>query len=686
MTTLLIILLALVFICGAPLFTIMLGGTALGALYGARGFESDFDGALAKMFGVGTGEQVNVLSTIPLFIYAGYLLAEAKTADRLVRFANALLGWMPGGLAIVTIGTCSLFTVFTGASGVTIIALGGVLMPALVRNGYPERFSIGLIAGTGSVGLLFPPALPLFIYGTVYGLTNLDPENWNTERFLFAGVVPGMVLVGMLSLVAITVAVFKKLPRQKFELGELGKSFLAALPELFIPFGVILGLASGFGLPEIASLTLVYVIILEVAVFRTVGARVLWAVSHEAMAMIGAIFIIIFASTALTDFMVNAEVPAKLVTWTQEHVDSKVVFLLAINLILLIVGTVMDIFSAIVVVVPLIAPIAKAYGIDPYHLGVIFLLNLEVGYLHPPVGLNLFLTSVKFRRPITEVMWATVPFLLTMIAALLIVTYVPALTVVPEAERRSPIKNLTRIVADGRLESQVSFKEIALVDARGVPLLDAKGKPLIRQFKACELSPRCAQDVPDDKRCEAGATCESEVCVRPGVEVIRDESQRNVCQDLFFAVTKCRPDAKVNDPKQIDCANREIASWAVKNLNGDALDQEKAVIVATEVALSDADGNAINGASGRQIVKRLASCDKLTGTKRENCRALFIEVSNCRIKPYELAECACPEGAAAGCGKERTPVCEDAMKAAVASCSKDAIATWGDDNKDDVKE
>src|SRR6187401_114268 len=236
MSTLLIILLAIVFISGAPLFTIMLGGTALGALYGARGFDADLDGAIAKLFGTGTGEQVNVLSTIPLFIYAGYLLAEAKTADRLVRFANALLGWIPGGAAIVTIGTCALFTVFTGASGVTIIALGGVLMPALVKVGYPERFSVGLIAGTGSVGLLFPPALPLFIYGTVYGLTNLEPEIWDTRRFLFAGIVPGMVLVGMLSAVAVTVAIVKKLPRQKFNVKELAESFFLALPELFVPF------------------------------------------------------------------------------------------------------------------------------------------------------------------------------------------------------------------------------------------------------------------------------------------------------------------------------------------------------------------------------------------------------------------------------------------------------------------
>src|SRR5258706_8948967 len=161
------------------------------------------------------------MSTIRLFIYAGYLLAESGTATRLVRFANAILGWMPGGLACVTISTCALFTVFTGGSGVTIIALGGVLMPALVRAGYPKRFSVGLIAGTGSVGLLFPPALPLFIYGTVYGLTNLDPEIWDTRRFLFAGIVPGMVLIGLLSAVAVAVAIYKKLPRQTFELGEL---------------------------------------------------------------------------------------------------------------------------------------------------------------------------------------------------------------------------------------------------------------------------------------------------------------------------------------------------------------------------------------------------------------------------------------------------------------------------------
>jgi C4-dicarboxylate transporter, DctM subunit len=613
MMTLLIILLGLAFISGAPLFTIMLGAAALGAISLPREFSSEFDGMVEHMLNVGLGDQVQVMSTIPLFIYAGYLLAEAGTADRLVRFANAALGWVPGGLAIVTIGTCALFTVFTGASGVTIIALGGVLMPALVRQGYPERFSIGLIAGTGSVGLLFPPALPLFIYGTVYGLTNLEPEIWDTRRFLFAGIVPGMVLVGMLSAVAVTVAVMKKLPRQKFNFRELWVSWALAFPELCIPFGVIIGLGIGFDLPQVAALTVVYTIVLEVGVSRLLGMlgvawgkpldpRLLWTTSREAMAMVGAIFIIIFASVTLTNFMVTAEVPRKLVEWTQSTVESKFVFLLAINVILLIVGTVMDIFSAIVVVLPLIGPIAKAYGIDPYHLGVIFLLNLEVGYLHPPVGLNLFITSVKFRRPVTEVMWATIPFLVTMIVALLTITYVPALTVVPEAERTGTINNLVVMVRTAAEEGRAA-KDIALVDAAGNALKDAKGQPMVRHIAEC-----------------AGIT---------------DEARKDVCQALFFEVTACKADP---DPKK--CANKKIADWVVANLNG-GIEQDTAVITVTEVPLVHGNGEPVKDKSGNPIVRTLADCDKLEGSYQETCKELFINVSSCHISPPESGVDAC---------------------------------------------
>jgi len=603
-------LLALAFVSGAPLFTIMLGATALGAWSGIvhltnGGAIEEFNGNIAMIQHVGLGDEVETMSTIPLFIYAGYLLAESGTADRLVRFANALLGWVPGGLAMVTIGTCALFTVFSGASGVTIIALGGVLMPALVRQGYPERFSMGLIAGTGSVGLLFPPALPLFIYGTVYGLSSSKAMQaiWDTRRFLFAGIVPGIVLVAMLSLVAVFVAIRKKLPTQKFDLRELGQSFLLALPELGIPFGVIIGLVVfGFGLPEIAALTVVYVVVLEVGLARVIPKwgkplemRVLWTTSREAIAMVGAIFIIIFASTALTDFCVQAEVPRKIVAWTQAHVHSKIVFLLAINVILLVVGTVMDIFSAIVVVLPLLAPIAEQYGVNPYHLGVIFLLNLEVGYLHPPVGLNLFITSVKFQRPITEVMWATIPFLITMIVALLTITYVPALTDIStsmspyDPQRTGRIDDLKSMVHVAAEELTV-VKEVTLVDAAGNVLKDSKGQPLVKKLADCDA--------------------------------ITDEITKGGCQKLFFDIKACKGDQT--------CAHKASAAWAVANLNdGDHPDQE--IVLVDSIPLITSDGVPVKDKSGNPVVKKLADCASATDT--DTCRQLFLDVSNCKISP-----------------------------------------------------
>ena len=602
-------LLTLAFVSGAPLFTIMIGAAVLGAVSLPRAFDSEFDGMSASMLNVGLGDQVEVMSTIPLFIYAGYVLAEAGTADRLVRFANALLGWVPGGLAIVTIGTCALFTVFTGASGVTIIALGGVLMPALVRNGYPERFSMGLIAGTGSVGLLFPPALPLFIYGTVCGL-NVHPEwkdwEWDTNRFIFAGIVPGLVLVGMLSAVAVTVAVVKKLPRQRFSAEELIKSALLALPELCIPFGVIIGLAVGFSLPEIASLAVVYTVVLEVGVAslltkagvgwgKALAPSRLWGISREAMAMVGAIFIIIFASTALTNYMVTAKVPDMLVDWTKDHVHSKIVFLLALNVILLIVGTVMDIFSAIVVVLPLVIGIAHQFGIDPYHLGVILLLNLEVGYLHPPVGLNLFITSVKFQRPITEVMWATVPFLVTMVVALLTITYVPGLTVVPEAERTGSIHNLL-VMVDNAIEEKRAVKEVTLVAADGTVLTDEAGKPVVVKAAECE---RLAAD------------------------------KQAACQNVFFYADQCKPEGAKADA----CTHKKIAAWTTRN---------RELIVVREIPLVDDDKNPMKDKTGAPIVKRFAECDAETDAdKKQTCHDLFQAVSSCKIDPGESTVDSC---------------------------------------------
>ncbi|MGE0867606.1 MAG: TRAP transporter large permease [Kofleriaceae bacterium] len=684
MEYLLIAILALAFISGAPLFTIMLAGAALGAMLSTRGFDVDFNGAIDKLFGTHLRDEMEVLSTIPMFIYAGYLLAEARMADRLVRFANALLGWLPGGLAIVTIGTCALFTVFTGASGVTIIALGGVLMPALVKNGYPKKFSMGLIAGTGSVGLLFPPALPLFVYGTIYGLQQLD-KDWDTRRFMFAGVVPGLIVLAMLSAVALVVAITRKLPRQRFSAAELARSIGPALPELLIPFGVIAGMATGFALPEIAALTVVYVIVLELGIYRALKPAQMWGIATEASAMIGAIFMIILASTALTDVLVTGQVTQKMVGWTQDHVESKVVFLIALNVLLLIVGTMMDIFSAIVIVLPLIAPIARAYGIDPYHLGVIFLLNLEIGYLHPPVGLNLFLTSVKFRRPITEVMWATVPFLVTMLIALVIISYVPALTVVPEAERTAPVRNLVKLVENGIEESEVSIAKITLVDAAGKQLADDAGKPVVRLFVDCKA--------------------------------IEEENARRRCQKLFFDVATCRPDPALQIPDQLECANKAIAAWTVDNMNGDELHPEYALITVREIALVDGDGKPLEfdapvrdaagrpvleptGApktemraaadqDGKPIVKKLAACSKLTGTQRETCRAIFVKASNCTILPEDPSDCIeehtadCPEDTKDACVKERSDKCVADLRG---ECIREAATEWLTDNPDKALE
>ncbi len=498
-----IILVALLFL-GAPLFAVLIAAGALGAIFtaqsGGHSFWTDFLGQISDINTVATGEEATVLSTIPLFIFAGYLMAEAKTADRLVNVAKAALGWLPGGLAVVTIFACALFTTFTGASGVTIVALGGLLLPSLVREGYPEGFALGLVGGTGSVGLLFPPAVPIIIYGTVYGLnaqTRAGTEiiSFTTDRFLLAGVLPGLVLIGILSLYSIYRAIKLEVPRQPFVAADLGKAFLRGIPELAIPFLVIAALANGVQLPEVAALTVVYVLLLEVVVYRDVHPKALFSMVRESMILVGAIFIIIFAAQVFTNYLKTAQVPDAVFEWINSRIESKWVFLLALNLLLLAVGMTMDIFSAIVVVVPLIIRPAAEFGIDPFHLGVIFLLNLEIGYLTPPVGLNLFITSFTFKKPILEVTRATLPFLACMVVALGIVTYVPALTVYPEAKRRGLIQTMIRDFVD-------TGKRAGSVD----DLVFENGKKLTR------------------------SDCEK----------IANEFDKLICLDLFVDVTECR--------------------------------------------------------------------------------------------------------------------------------------------------
>ena len=480
MPTLLIFGLVALLAFGAPIFSVMLGFSLLGATTTGRGI-SDF--AITEIFAVGLdSDRARILATIPLFIFCGYLMAEAKTADRMVRFAKAALGWLPGGLAIVTIFACAIFTTFSGASGVTIVALGGLIMPALIKELYPKRYALGLVAGTGSIGLMFPPALPLIVYATVYmvsaqsiaageGGAEMRLIDFSMERFLFAGIVPGLVLIGILCAMAITVAIVRKVPRQPFSLPELGRSALSGLPEMLLPVLIIGGLLAGLQISELAALTAVYVLLLEVVLFRDVSIGAIWRIIRESMVLVGAIFMIILSASVLTNYFVTEQVPVRLMEWVTDRIESRWVFLIALNLVLILVGMFMDIFSAIVVVVPLIIPVADQFGIDPYHLGVIFLINLEVGYLTPPVGLNLFITSFKFGRPITEVMRASLPFLGAMLVALILVTYIPALTVVPGPERTGRIADLVAEVSQAR-ERASMVTEVKLPDGDTLALDD----------------------------------------------------------------------------------------------------------------------------------------------------------------------------------------------------------------------
>jgi C4-dicarboxylate transporter DctM subunit len=424
-------------VLGLPLFCV-LGSIGLAGLHAG---DTPLSAAIADVYRLAGAEAVS-LSTIPLFTFAGYLMARAKTAQRLVRMAEALLGWIPGGLALMTLWTCAFFTVFTGASGVTIVALGGLLLPELEKSGYSKRFSVEVVTGSGAVGLLFPPSLPLIVYGIIFALTAghasdalSGPIDFSIERFLFAGIVPGLVLLSILSVYCIFEGWRSKVPRTPIDLGKFFKALWEAKWELPIPFVIIGLMAKGMAtIPEVAALTAMYVFIVEVFIYKDIDVRKdLFGVSRESMTLVGAIFMKIAAATILTAYFVDAGIPERLFHWLSTFVHTPQAFLLVLNVLLLLVGCLMDIFSAIVVVVPLIVPAAAQFHIDPYHLGVIFLLNLEIGYLLPPAGLNLFIAAFRFNKPITELYRAVIPFILLMVVALLLVTYIPKLVVVPAA-------------------------------------------------------------------------------------------------------------------------------------------------------------------------------------------------------------------------------------------------------------
>ena len=362
-----------------------------------------------------------MLIAIPLFAFAGYILAESGAPNRLVRLSQALLGWLPGGLAIVALLACTLFTAFTGASGVTIIALGGLLFPALLSEKYSEKFSLGLLTTSGSLGLLLLPSLPLILYGVV---TKTD-----IDQLFRGGIVPCILLVFLLSLFSVYKGLEAVVPSSRITLREVTNAIWAAKWELPLPIVVLIGIYSGYiAISEAAAITAFCVIVVEVGIYREVRLRDLPRLMQKSMVLVGGILIILGAALAFTNYLIDAEVPMKILNLLKAHIASKLVFLIMLNIFLLLVGCMIDIFSALFVVVPLITPIAQAYGIHPVHLGIIFLTNLGIGYSTPPVGMNLFIASFRFGRPVLKLYVASLPFLAILLFALMIITYVPSLS------------------------------------------------------------------------------------------------------------------------------------------------------------------------------------------------------------------------------------------------------------------
>ena len=407
--------LALATVLGAPVFT-TLGGAAL-LLFR----QADVPIAAVPVETYRMTRQA-MLPTIPLFTLAGYFLAEGGASRRLVRVFRAVAGWMRGGPAIAAVLVCAFFTSFTGASGVTILALGGLLMPVLVASRYTERNAIGLLTGAGSLGLLFPPSLPVILYG----ITAKIPVD---EMFL-GGLLPGLVMLLFAGAFGVALQRGPSGTRPKFDLREAATAVWEAKWELALPVVVLVGLFGGFAtLVEVAAATALYAFVIETFVCRDLTVRGdLRRVAAKCGVLMGGVLLILGVALGFTNYLIDAEIPTHGVEWVQGVVESRVMFLLLLNAFLLVVGCLMDIFSAIVVVVPLIAPIGAAYGIDPVHLGVIFLANMELGYLTPPVGMNLFLASYRFEKPLPEVYRAAVPMLLVLLASVLLITYMPWLT------------------------------------------------------------------------------------------------------------------------------------------------------------------------------------------------------------------------------------------------------------------
>jgi len=413
--------LILLVILGTPLFAII----ATSALIGFHSEDIDLSVIAIEIYRI---VDTPVLLAIPLFTFAGYILGESKASQRLVHLTDALLGWMPGGLAVVSLFACAFFTALTGASGATIIALGAILYPAMKQAGYAERFNLGLITSSGSLGLLFPPSIALILYGVIAQQMNLQQTVTIDELFI-AGLLPGLVMLALLVAWSMYKSVGDKIPTTAFDTKKLINALRESIWEIPLPIIIIGGIYSGyFVVSEAAAVAVMYVLIVDVLILREIKIKQLPTIMRDSMVLVGGVLIILGVSLASTNYLIDTEVPSRLFDFIREHIDSKLTFLMLLNIFLLVLGMMLDVFSALVIIVPLTLPIAVGYGIHPVHFGIIFLANMQIGYFTPPVGMNLFIASYRFNKPITELYYATIPFMLILFLAVLIITYWPALT------------------------------------------------------------------------------------------------------------------------------------------------------------------------------------------------------------------------------------------------------------------
>ncbi|MDR2069273.1 MAG: TRAP transporter large permease subunit [Spirochaetaceae bacterium] len=410
-----VIFLLLAALAGTPLFVVM-GGLVLILLQAAG---SQVDTVATDIYSALTND--NIIA-IPLFTLVGFFLSESKAGIRLVETFRSLFSWLPGGMIIATVIICAFFTSFTGASGVTILALGGILYSILSEHvKYPEKFSIGLLTSVGSVGLLFPPSLPLILVGAMAQL--------NVFHMFLGGLIPGIILVTAVIIFGITASIRVKIPVEPFNAQRAFRSLKGSALEIILPFFLVVSYFTGFlSLVEIGGVAVLYIFITEVLVHRDITLSQVPQVFLKSVPIIGGVLAILALSQSLSFYIVDTNAPMILADWMLETISSKFIFLLLLNLSLLVVGCLMDIFSAILIVLPLITPLGMVYGIDPVHMGIIFITNLEVGFLTPPVGLNLFLASYRFHKPFVLICRYVFPFLLIQLAVVLLVTYIPALS------------------------------------------------------------------------------------------------------------------------------------------------------------------------------------------------------------------------------------------------------------------